>query len=210
LTALVVAGGFGIWALDRFGIQFVEFSMNYEPVAPLLPPDNIRPYTLVFDVNDLFARVQMEDGSWCRIIRPDLPFMMEYTIGQFEVILWNTAQNQWEGEPVMARLDPNRIATHLYRKHAAGRQMRTIKDITLLGRPIEKVIIFSSDPFSCYPLSNVINIPVWDGNPNDFALEDVSIVLELLAAETPKDVRPFVDEHSISSSIFSLFEDMDK
>lgn len=91
--------------------------------------------------------------------------------------------------PLMEKLDPNKlISHHLFRNHCSLLSNTFVKDLSLLGRQLERTIIIDNTP-SSYMLQpdNAVPVKTWVGDPQDKELIELIPLLETLSR--CKDVR---------------------
>ncbi|KAK4695069.1 ubiquinol oxidase, partial [Phenoliferia sp. Uapishka_3] len=100
--------------------------------------------------------------------------------------------------PIIEKIDPYGayIPWKLYRESTRYKNKQLIKDLSYLGRPLERTIILDADPshFQLQP-SNGIAMTRWTGSKNDpVAKELVGLIpfLEALAIKRVPDVRPVI------------------
>jgi len=106
----------------------------------------------------------------------------------YEIIIY-TASVEKYATPLMRQLDPlGYTSHHLFRNHCSILANALVKDLSLLGRDLSKVIIIDNSP-SAYVLQpcNAIPIETWTGDKSDKALMSLVPVLEMLS--TVDDVR---------------------
>lgn len=110
----------------------------------------------------------------------------------YEVIIY-TASIAKYALPLIERLDPfSYAAHHLFRTHCTLINNCFVKDLSLLGRDLSRVIIVDNSPnsFALQP-DNGILIQTWLGDPADTRLYQLMPILESLA-NVEGDVRPFL------------------
>ena len=125
----------------------------------------------------------------------------------FELVVF-TAASKGYADLVLDKLDPSGLIDHrLYHQHTTQRpnpstpqplnsstpqpaQPKEIKDLSLIGRDLRKVIILDNLPqnFSLQP-ENGVRIQSWTGDPNDRSLAYLCPFFLMIAEEKPDDVR---------------------
>ena len=92
----------------------------------------------------------------------------------------------------MDEIDPDRvlIQNRLYRGHTTLDNETYIKDLSKLGRPLNKTVIVDNTPenFKLHR-QNGIFISSWYGNKDDIALPELSKMLVRIAKLKPGDIR---------------------
>ena len=96
----------------------------------------------------------------------------------YEIVVFTAALQDY-ADWVLDQIDPNRhIKFRLYRQHALPHGTNYIKDLSRIGRPLNRVIIVDNlaENFQCQP-ENGIMIKSWTGDPNDTALLELGPIL---------------------------------
>eukprot|EP00826_Nyctotherus_ovalis_P008392 TRINITY_DN12171_c0_g2_i1.p1 TRINITY_DN12171_c0_g2~~TRINITY_DN12171_c0_g2_i1.p1 ORF type:complete len:306 (-),score=38.02 TRINITY_DN12171_c0_g2_i1:160-1077(-) len=112
----------------------------------------------------------------------------------YELVLY-TASLSMYAIPLMEKLDPNKlISHHLFRNHCSLLSNTFVKDLSLLGRQLERTIIIDNTP-SSYMLQpdNAVSVKTWVGDPLDKELIELIPLLETLSR--CKDVRKHLSKH---------------
>ena len=92
---------------------------------------------------------------------------------------------------VLDQLDPEGYITYrLYRQHALAAGSFFIKDLSRLGRDIDKTLIVDNvaENFQLQP-DNGVFIRTWIDDPTDNALDELAPLLKEIALRNVKDVR---------------------
>lgn len=171
--------------------------------AKLLPdkvsdPNHPRPFTLVIDL-DKFLVCHLwdrEHSKWRIAKRPGAELFLFYASQMYEVVVFSSLP-QHEGDAIVKKLDPFGCVSYgLYRfatKHEKGRYL---KDIYMLNRDPEKVLVMGhdTDGFSLHP-EHHLPMRAWQGDAGDRTLEASVDFLEMLAFSRLKDVRPAIESN---------------
>jgi Dullard-like phosphatase family protein len=189
--------------------------MNPAKYAPLLmrAPQNLSGRKcLVLDVDETLVHSSYKptvkydvhlacevNGSICNIYvsyRPHLKEFLNFVKDLFEVVIF-TASVDIYCNPLMDRIDPeNKMqAQRLFRDHCSSVNGSYVKDLSLLGRPLEQICIIDNSPVAyLFQPRNAIPIISWFDDPNDTELLDLFPTLRALAEAT--DVYDVLDPYN--------------
>lgn len=127
------------------------------------------------------------------------PYMQEFlreVSELFEVAIFTASQSCY-ADPLLQAMDPDRKIMgnlRLYREHCADVDGSKVKDLSLLGRPLSRVVLVDNAPVSyLFQPRNGIPITSWFNDSNDTALRDLLPLLRKLAQST--DVVEVLDHH---------------
>jgi hypothetical protein len=92
-------------------------------------------------------------------------------------------------DPVLDKVDVHKAVTHrLFRESCYSHRGNYVKDLSMLGRPLEDCIILDNSPASyLFNPSNAVPVMTWFNDPHDTELTDLIGFLSDLA--TTGDVR---------------------
>jgi CTD small phosphatase-like protein 2 len=127
-------------------------------------------------VNDADVEFKISNDSVVYTVyvkkRPGLDNFLRTVSSMFEVVVFTASQKVY-AETLLNIIDPNNYIHHrLYRDSCIVVNDNHIKDLSLLGRDINKVIIVDNSPHVFgYHLDNGIPILSWFDDPNDKELE---------------------------------------
>jgi len=179
----------------RYGAH--RFSLDapliwFEPLPPMYPDLEMSPklppvaspdlYTLVLDLDETLVHYYEEDGMGNFDMRPGMHEFLQrmHTLG-FEVVVF-TAATQDYADWVMDQIDPDGyIHYRLYRQHALPWGPIFIKDLSLLGRDLDRTLIIDNvqENFMLQPNNGIFILP-WYDDPHDTSLYSLSPLLEEL------------------------------
>eukprot|EP00929_Paragymnodinium_shiwhaense_P080325 TRINITY_DN41879_c0_g1_i2.p1 TRINITY_DN41879_c0_g1~~TRINITY_DN41879_c0_g1_i2.p1 ORF type:complete len:856 (-),score=158.25 TRINITY_DN41879_c0_g1_i2:188-2755(-) len=187
------------WPVDdpypRYGAEFFAqdgMTIWFEPLPPMLPDLEISPtlpavlapdtYTLVLDLDETLVHYSEVDGQGSYDIRPGMHEFLERTnqLG-YELVIF-TAATQDYADWVIDQIDPQRLIRYrLYRQHALPWGPIFVKDLSRLGRNLERTLIIDNvqENFMLQP-HNGIFIATWYDDPNDTALSALTHLLDEL------------------------------
>ena len=107
-------------------------------------------------------------------------------MAEFYEVLVFTAALQDYADWVLDQIDPDKNIKHrLYRQHALPHGSNYIKDLSRIGRPLNRIIIVDNlaENFQLQP-ENGIMIKTWTGDPQDTALFELTPILTRKNIET--------------------------
>eukprot|EP00931_Biecheleriopsis_adriatica_P104740 TRINITY_DN79377_c0_g1_i1.p1 TRINITY_DN79377_c0_g1~~TRINITY_DN79377_c0_g1_i1.p1 ORF type:complete len:552 (+),score=97.52 TRINITY_DN79377_c0_g1_i1:92-1747(+) len=171
--------------------------IRFKPLPPMVPDLETNPvlpppkrtggpgtYTLVLDLDETLVHSSAtSDGSKGTYgVRPGVPEFLKKMSGLgFELVIFTTATQEY-ADRIIDEIDPERFIQHrLYRQHTILWGPICIKDLSRIGRHLDRTVIIDNmpDTFAMQP-QNGIHIADWFDDPNDQALYDLSPLLEEL------------------------------
>ena len=108
----------------------------------------------------------------------------------YEIIIFTAALQDY-ADFILDIIDPNKVISHrLYREHTVNHENSYVKDISRLGRDLNKMIIIDNmaENFKLQP-ENGIYILSWYGESDDRALFDLTPLLKEIVDKQFCDVR---------------------
>lgn len=146
---------------------------------PYLPPaKNKDGYTLVLDLDETLVHYYESGGEGKFRIRPGCEKFLKEMSELYEVVIFTAAMQDY-ADWVLDNIDkPKYISYRLYRQHASPTNMVFIKDLSRIGRPLNKTIIVDNvaENFSQQP-DNGIFIKSWFDDMTDTALLELAPLL---------------------------------
>ena len=172
--------------------------------APYIKTKNRKPYSLVLDLDETLIHFKINnenDNEGVLQLRPGLiPFLEE--VGYYYELIVFTAATQDYGDLLIDAIEENNLyfEHRFYRQHTVIMGKDFIKDISRIGRPLDKIIIVDNMPQNFrLQKENGINIKAfWGEDVNDNALEDLGIILINIAREGG-DVRIGLEKYKDES-----------
>lgn len=172
--------------------QFIQSLPPYHQVKFLTPPvalppkrPSAPPITLVLDLDETLVHCSVEPmtgadltfpvdfhGTTYQVhvkLRPHLFTFLENCRHTFEVIVFTASQKIYANE-LLNRIDPEGkyIQHRLYRESCLAVEGNFLKDLTVLGRDLAKVILVDNSPHAFgYQVDNGIPIESWFDDPHD-------------------------------------------
>jgi Dullard-like phosphatase family protein len=172
-------------------------NLEQNPKLPALVSSEV--YTLVLDLDETLVHYFENEGLGSYDIRPGMHEFLERmnSLG-YEVVIF-TAATQDYADWVIDQIDPGRLIHHrLYRQHALPWGPIFVKDLSRLGRDLDRTLIIDNvqENFMLQP-HNGIFISTWYEDPHDTALFALTPLLdELLAtrAKVPEILEKYRDQ----------------
>ena len=164
---------------------------------PFLGPvsDPKKNFTLVVDLDETLVHYVEEENRAYVQVRPYADYFLSEMEKYFEIVIFTAAAEDY-ADIVLNELDKNNsIDYKLYRKHTEQINGVFIKNLSKLGRDINKVVIIDNnkDNFSLQP-ENGLHISSFMGDQNDDELLLLTTDLMKIIKGNQKDVRPAVKE----------------
>lgn len=136
--------------------------------------------------HDVSFVVRMDNGATTPVyvkFRPHLARFLSVVSRLFEVVVFTASISKYANQ-VLDYIDPTGELVHhrLYREHCTEVNGTYVKDLELLGRPLQRVAIVDNSPiaYSFHP-GNAIAIPSWYDCERDLALQHLLPHLEKMA-----------------------------
>ena len=177
-------------------ISLLEKNKVYPPFLPEMDTKKYK-YTLVLDLDETLVHYVEEENSAYVQVRPFAEYFLSELSKHFEIVLFTAAEEDYT-TIVLNELNPNHYITHiLCRKYTEYKDGHYIKDLSKLGRDLDKVCIVDNnkDNFSLQP-ENGLFISSYYGEQNDNELYllcgDLMKIIEL----QPDDIRTVVKQIS--------------
>lgn len=158
--------------------------------APYLKFPPLKSLTLVLDLDETLIHYFEEDDKGHFAVRPYAIEFLKRMSECFEIVIFTASISEYANW-ILDELDKEKlIVARLYRQHAIQAGLHFVKDLSLLGRDLSKVIIVDNvaENFQLQP-NNGIQIKTWCDDPNDQALIELAPLLEEIAKKQVRDVR---------------------
>jgi len=178
-----------------------------ETDQPLLPPlsqNHLDRVCCVIDLDETLVhssfrpianadfKVPVEiDGNVHQVYVLERPFLAEFLtkMGEiFECILFTASLAKYADE-VADKIDPNSVFAHrLFRESCVYDRGNYVKDLSKLGRELNRTIIIDNSPASyLFQPQNAIPCSSWFDDKNDTLLKDMIPEMEMIASSSPED-----------------------
>lgn len=172
--------------------------------APFLPPiQQNYEYTLVLDLDETL--VHYDEGTEVLNVRPNLHQFLDKVSRYYEIVIFTAGMKEYADWALSELGDIVRhtVSHRLYRNHALPCREFYIKDLSLLGRDLNKTIIVDNitENFLLQP-ENGISIKSWYEDPEDDALMQLAPFLVSIVQQQEPDVK--VTLKQIKESIIEM------
>lgn len=148
-------------------------------------------FTLVLDLDETLVHYYEVQGEGNFRIRPGCIEFLKEMSQLYEVVIFTAAMQDY-ADWVLDSVDgKNHYISHrLYRQHATFNNMVFIKDLSKLGRPLNKTIIIDNVAENfCLQPDNGIFIKSWFEDSSDTALYELAPLLRQIVEKNVGDVR---------------------
>lgn len=153
--------------------------------APYFPPaKDPDGFCLVLDLDETLVHYYESGGEGKFRIRPGCENFLKEMSELYEVAIFTAAMQDY-ADWVLDSIDPHKYITHrIYRQHCSPNGMAFIKDLSRIGRPLNKTIIVDNvaENFSQQP-DNGIFIKSWFDDMSDTALLELAPLLKYCGKE---------------------------
>ena len=180
-----------------------------KPKPPFLTSDilyskfNKKNFTLILDLDETLIKfvtnINYPKGKI--IFRPGLIQFLNKIFPLFDLILWTIAKKDYADEMINnIEKDKKYFTARLYRDHASYKNNIYVKDLSNLGRPLDKIIIIDDKESNfSFQRSNGILIRPFHGTKkecqNDYVLMDLYNILTKIIFDRSQDVRIGIDKY---------------
>ena len=159
-----------------------------------MPANKVGKKTLVLDLDETLVRSQFKEPENYNIklnvsvenrnctvfvaIRPGTKEFLEIMAKHYEVVIFTASLSNY-ADPLMDLLDPDCLCTaRLFREHCTFNGRFFVKDMSLLGRRIEDVILVDNNPNSYFAQpENGLPISSWFEDLSDRELYNLTPLL---------------------------------
>ena len=174
-------------ALEALG--FIDVPAPYLPKLP--ENEEKTTYSLVLDLDETLVHFFFTPSGGTFLIRPFCFKFLEDMSKLFEIIIFTAATKDY-ADSILDVLDPNKklINYRLYRHHTTICEITFVKDLTKLGRNLNRCIIIDNlaDNFKLQP-NNGIQCGTWTDDMKDTQLNDLNIILTQIIEKKPNDIK---------------------
>mgnify|MGYP002624299527 CR=1 FL=1 len=173
--------------------SYLKKNKNFKSLpAPYLKFPPSKPYTLVLDLDEtlVYFKIKSSKGGTLRA-RPYLFGFLEEMGHYYELIIWTSATEAYANSLIDAvEYEKKYFDYVLYREHAVIVEDDFVKDLTRIGRGLDRTIIIDDMPqnFRLQKENGITIKPFLGNNLDDSALYELVPILKHIA-ESGKDVR---------------------
>ena len=176
-----------IYASENSNNSFVHINLP----GPFLPKiDKKYEYTLVLDLDETIIHC-LSQPELIPLIRPGTKEFLSELSKYYEIVIFTASVHEY-ADLILNEIDKNKkwISHRLYREHTTVIQNTYLKDISKLGRDLNKVIIIDNACGNFQLQSdNGIFIQTWIGDKDDDILFKLIPVLKEIVIKKIPDVR---------------------
>ncbi|KAG9390496.1 NLI interacting factor-like phosphatase [Carpediemonas membranifera] len=160
----------------------LDETLVHSTLKPMDCPDFIVPVSVAGELHHFYVKK-----------RPGVDAFLEYAGNHFEVVVFTASMPSY-ASPVIDMLDLTQtVSARLYRDSCRIVDGDYVKDLDVLGRPLNETLIVDNSPLSYKThTANAIGIETWIQREDDAELKRVQTLLELLRDQ--HDVRPILLE----------------
>ena len=163
---------------------------NFIPIPnPYIRTKNNKNFSLVLDLDETlvhFKEKLSNEGNGILRIRPGIPEFFEKVGKYYELIIFTTATQDY-ADILIDAIEADKIyfEHRFYRNHAIIINNDFVKDLTRIGRPLDKIIIIDNMPqnFRLQKENGIMINPFWGEDIYDTALFDLIPILINIAKE---------------------------
>jgi len=116
--------------------------------GPFLPTRiaNNKEFTLVIDLDETLVHFQEIDEYGQFFVRPFAPQFLVNMAQYYEIVIFTAAMQEY-ADWILDKIDVHNVISYrLYRQHTRPKGNVFVKDLSLLGRSLEKMIIIDNSP----------------------------------------------------------------
>ena len=183
---------------------------NSKPKPPFLTTNilyskfNKKNFTLILDLDETLIKYLIYDIASQKgkiIYRPGLIQFLNKVFPIFDIIIWTVATKDY-ADKIIDNIEKDKkfFSNRLYREHTTYKNKIFIKDLSNLGRSLDKVIIVDDKENNfCLQRNNGILIAPFHGTQyecqNDYILMDLYNILAKIIYDRSKDVRIGINKY---------------
>lgn len=208
VTLIALYNLFSAFAEKGFSLKNMQERFE-ELISPLKKPQvsrllpdipqgqPIKPVLVVPVENFLIYSSYNSRTGWKTQKRPGVDQFLQALSKHFEIVFFSDNYMSPSLAQMLEKIDQYQVAHKLFKDATVTEGTRNIKDISLLNRPLEKIIMIEHRPdaYSKQP-ENTLKITPWKGDTQDRTLVDLIPFLEMVATKAGRiDVRTILQEY---------------
>ena len=175
--------------LQSVGVSSKWNAESDKPAPPFLPalPPGIE-YTLVLDLDETLIHYKDDEDYY--LVRPGVTKFLQELSPLYDIVLFTASVKRY-ADWIVDHIDPSRFIRHrLYRRHTLFQDEMYIKDLTTLGRGLDKTLIIDNlyESFLNQP-DNGILVKSWYDDMDDTELLTLLPFLKGLVEDKVPDIR---------------------
>ena len=163
---------------------------NFIPIpSPYVHTKNKKNFSLVLDLDETLVHFKEKfnnEGNGILRIRPGIQEFIEEVGKYYELIIFTTATQDY-ADTLIDAIEGDKIyfEYRFYRNHAIIINNDFVKDLTRIGRPLDKIIIIDNMPqnFRLQKENGIMIKPFWGEDKYDTALFDLIPILVNIAKD---------------------------
>ena len=157
---------------------------------PFIKIPSLKKYTLILDLDETLVHYRHKKEGGQLLLRPFLDIFLNKMNNFYEIIIFTAGVKNY-ADQIIDLIDKEKIISHrLYRKHTIFEDNLFFKDISLIGRNLESVIIIDNlEKNFRKQEDNGILIKSWYDDEDDNVLLDLIPFLRDITLKKSKDVR---------------------
>jgi len=163
---------------QQFGKKTLVLDLDETLVHSSFNPNPTSDIIIQVDINGMNHFVYI-------LKRPGVNQFLEALADDYEIIIYTASLSKY-ASPLLDLIDKKKVISgRLYRQHCTFFNGTYVKDLSLLGRDLESVLIVDNSPIAySFNPDNAIPISSWFEDPNDRELFDLIPILKALAKES--------------------------
>ena len=169
---------------------FLRNNINFKTLpAPYVRTKNNKEFSLVLDLDETLVHFKDKDnglGDGILQIRPGLTEFLEEIVKYYELILFTSATQDYADALIDAVEKEKIYFDHrLYREYTVILDNDFVKDLSRIGRPLDKIIIVDNMPqnFRLQKENGIMIKPFWGEDSSDRALFNLCTILINIAKD---------------------------
>jgi len=171
-----------------------DTNVNKEPAIPFIKSKSKKRYTLILDLDETLIHLEMNKDVLKGTItfRPGLFEFLDEVSKLYELIIFTCGTAQY-ANPIIDSIEKEKkyFDHRLFRIHTTFKNNEFIKDLSSIGRELQKTIIIDNTPqnFRLQKENGIFIKSFYSTYKNDRALLDIIPFLKKIVENRPDDIR---------------------